>query len=61
MVDWKEHIRETAAHLLLMAKTPGWQEHAQFRRDALIANRMYGQALREELDRQQAKPKKERK
>lgn len=58
MFDWNEHLRETAAHLLWMASIPGAREHAQLRRDQLLADPMYA-GLRAELNRLQAmKPEK---
>ena len=57
MFSWPDHLRETAAHLLLMANTPGWQEHAKLRRDELLADPMYGDALRKEIVRQRRQPK----
>jgi hypothetical protein len=51
MLDWPSHLREVAQHLILMANTPGWQEHAKLRRDEMLADPMYA-GLREEIMRQ---------
>lgn len=45
-MDWQTHLQQTAAHLVRMAHTPGWQDYAKQRRDELLANELY-QGLRE--------------
>lgn len=56
--DWHAHLRETAQWLVEMSEIPGARKHAEHRRDELLANPMYAEALRAELNRlQQQKPK----
>ncbi len=45
-MDWLSHLKSTAAHLVRMANTKGWQDYAKQRRDELLANDQY-QGLRE--------------
>lgn len=54
--DLQAHIRDQAAHLLRLNSMPGWRAYAKQRRDELLSHPMYGQALRDELSRLQAKP-----
>ncbi len=58
-MDWLSHLKSTAAHLVLMAHTTGWQEHAKQRRDELLADPMY-QGLRELIVLENKKAKADR-
>jgi hypothetical protein len=49
LFDGQAHLRETAAHLVLMANRPGWSDHARMRRDELLADPTYGDALKAEI------------
>jgi hypothetical protein len=51
MLDWTEHLRGVAQHLIWMSNVPGAQEHAKLRRDEMLADPMYA-GLREEIVRQ---------
>jgi hypothetical protein len=58
---WEQHLRDTAAWLVVMSNTPGWLEHAKHRRDQLLASPMYGERFRTLLaeamkERTDAKP-----
>jgi hypothetical protein len=57
MFDWNAHVRETAQHLRWMASIPGARAHASLRRDQLLADPLYREPLRRELDRLQSEAK----
>ena len=50
--DWQQALRAEAEHLVLMASTPGWEQHAKHRRDELLEAPTWA-GLREEILRVQ--------
>lgn len=52
--DWQVHLRETAEYLVEMSTWQGWTDQARYRRDALLEDPMYGEALKAEIRKARA-------
>lgn len=54
---WTAHLKETAAHIALMASLPGFVDHARWRMKELMREPLYA-GLRELVQAEMEKAKK---